>query len=130
MEIDTWVDQPFAALATIRTNRTPHVVPIVFAVVGDFVVTAIDQKAKTTRRLARLTNIKANPAVSLLIDYEADDWSSLWWVRLDGRATITSNPPEDLVQALIDKYPQYLGTPPAGPWIVMKITGRAQWSAS
>ena len=51
-----------------------HVVPVVFAVRGGVVYTAVDAKRKTTRRLRRLANIAANPRVSMLVDHYDDDW--------------------------------------------------------
>ena len=47
---------------------------------------AVDHKPKRSRALQRLENIAANPAVSLLVDDYAEDWSKLWWVRADGTA--------------------------------------------
>ena len=83
-------DAPVAALATVRPDGAPHVVPVVFAMAAgrdDLIYTAIDAKPKSTQRLRRLDNIENNPAVSLLVDHYDDDWSQLWWVRADGTAT-------------------------------------------
>ena len=41
----------------------------------DVIYTAVDAKPKTTQRLRRLANIENNPAVSLLVDHYADDWT-------------------------------------------------------
>jgi PPOX class probable F420-dependent enzyme len=67
-----------ARLATADTGGRPHVVPIVFAVEGDLVWTAVDHKPKRTRALRRLENVRANPRVSLLADHYEEDWSALW----------------------------------------------------
>lgn len=50
-----------ARLATVTAEGLPHVVPVVFAVDGDIVYTAVDGKPKSTTRLRRLANIERNP---------------------------------------------------------------------
>lgn len=109
-------------LATIRPDGAPHLVAVTFAIVGRRIVTAIDQKPKTTERLQRLVNIESNPMVSLLADHYAEDWDRLWWVRVDGRAEVHENQeaPPGAVAALVAKYPQYGARPPKGP--VIEVT--------
>jgi PPOX class probable F420-dependent enzyme len=109
-------------------NGRPHVVPICFAIDGDTVYTAVDEKPKRTRRLKRLANIEANPYVEVLIDHYEDDWSRLWWVRLRGVARIVEDP--HAVELLAAKYPQYREQPPAGPVIAVTIEERSTWTAS
>src|SRR3954468_11111345 len=58
-----------ARLATVRESGEPHLVPIVFAVTGAVIHTAVDAKPKRTRHLRRLANIAANPRVSVLADH-------------------------------------------------------------
>lgn len=114
-----------ARLATVTPEGAPHLVPIVFAVVGDVIHTAVDGKPKRHRNLRRLANIAHEPRVSVLADYYHDDWSQLWWVRADGRATITEEPEP----ALLDRYPQYSVQPPQGPFLRIEVTGWHAWSA-
>lgn len=107
--------------------------PIVFALVGDVVWTAIDAKPKVTRRLQRLRNLEAHPEVSLLVDRYDDDWSRLWWVRVDGTASVVSvSEPaaaKNALSALAEKYAQYRTDPPAGPFVRIEgLTWRA-WHA-
>src|ERR1044071_6131752 len=83
-----FADAPSAVLATIDPGGAPHLVPVVFAVSGDTIYTAVDAKRKTTQRLRRLANIEADPRVTLLVDHYADDWTQLWWARADGEATV------------------------------------------
>ena len=75
-----------ARLATVDAGGGPHVVPITFAVDGDVIWSAVDDKPKRSRELKRLANIRSNPAVSVLADHYDDDWTRLWWVRADGTA--------------------------------------------
>jgi PPOX class probable F420-dependent enzyme len=82
--------QRAARLATAGRDGRPHVVPVTFAVNGDLVCTAVDHKPKTTPNLRRLRNIAENPQVALLADHYTDDWAGLWWVRVDGHASIVT----------------------------------------
>lgn len=121
-----------ARLASVTPGGAPHIVPVTFALVGDVVWTAVDDKPKSTRRLQRLVNIAARPAVSLLVDHYDDDWSALWWVRADGAASITDvgGSPEAhaALAALAIKYPQYADRVP-GPLIRIAVTSWREWSA-
>ncbi|MFI7598018.1 TIGR03668 family PPOX class F420-dependent oxidoreductase [Actinoplanes sp. NPDC049681] len=115
-----------ARLATVGPDGAPHLVPIVFALVGDVIHTAVDAKPKRHRRLRRLTNIAHEPRVSVLADHYDDDWSALWWVRADGVATVTDVPEA----ALIDRYPQYGATPPPGPFLRIAVHRWTSWSST
>jgi len=89
---DLFTGASVARLATVRPDGRPHLVPIVFAVAGDVIVTAVDEvKPKRTRALARLANIAAEPRVSVLADHYDEDWTRLWWVRADGTATVVGS---------------------------------------
>jgi PPOX class probable F420-dependent enzyme len=115
-----------ARLATVGADGRPHVVPICFALDGDTLYTAVDEKPKSTRALRRLANIEANPRVEVVIDHWDEDWSRLWWVRLSGRADIVEQDARalDLLQA---KYPQYREAPPQGPFVVLTVESRREW---
>ena len=120
-----------ARLATVRADGTPHVVPVCFAVDGNRIVSVVDHKPKVTTSLRRLDNVRAHPAVSLLVDHYDDDWARLWWVRVDGTATVRDDGPEheSAVDLLAAKYAQYRHVRPTGS--VLEITaGRwLGWSA-
>jgi PPOX class probable F420-dependent enzyme len=96
------------------------------------VVTAIDHKPKTTTRLQRLRNIEAGSYASFLVDRYTDDWSRLWWVRVDGPASIheTGWFRDNAVTALTDKYSQYAAQPPDGPVIAVAIDQVTSWSST
>jgi PPOX class probable F420-dependent enzyme len=67
---------PVARLATLRSDGTPRLVPITFALVEGLVCSAVDEvKPKTTTRLARLADVERDPRVGLVVDHYADDWS-------------------------------------------------------
>jgi PPOX class probable F420-dependent enzyme len=115
-------------LATVRADGRPHVVPCCFVLDGDAVVTAVDDaKAKTTLHLQRLDNIGANSAASVLVDHYDEDWSQLWWVRVDGDATVSGD--QHAIDLLQDKYPQYRDRRPPGPVIRIEITSWRGWKS-
>jgi PPOX class probable F420-dependent enzyme len=108
----------------------PHLVPVTFAVDGDRIYTAVDQKPKTTPNLRRLRNIRENPRVALLADHYSEDWDTLWWVRVDGRASIATDgaalqQPLDL---LAERYEQYRRDRPSGPVIVIDAERWTGWA--
>ena len=120
-------------LATVTAQGWPHLVPVVFALVGDVVYTSVDGKPKTTMALQRLANIAATGRASLLVDDYGEDWSGLWWVRLDGSAQVLAAESSEAgvgLDALIHKYPQYLSEPPTGPVIAVRLTRWRWWEAT
>ena len=119
-----------ARLATITPDGHPHLVPIVFALDGDTLVFAVDRKPKTTTALRRLANIAAHPAVALLVDHYADDWSQLWWVRADGVARVAADVDADAdLDRLAAKYPAYVVERPPGPVVTVAISRWTGWRA-
>ncbi|MEU4894044.1 TIGR03668 family PPOX class F420-dependent oxidoreductase [Streptomyces sp. NPDC044780] len=126
---------PLARLATVGTGDRPHLVPVVFALTGDTVVMAVDHKPKRTTRLKRLDNIRAHPAVCLLVDDYDENWDHLWWARGDGTARVL--PPADEsalsaghVRLLVDAYPaQYRDRPPRGPVVEVTVERWSGWRA-
>ncbi len=121
-----------AVLASVRPDGRSHAVPIVFAIDGDYLYTAVDHKPKSTTRLARLENIAANPQVSVLAQRYSDDWEQLWWVRVDGEATVleSSDHRQKAIGLLIAKYAQYQSQPPSGNVIAVRINRLTGWAAA
>lgn len=117
-------------LATVTPEGRPHVVPCCFALVGDAIYSAVDGKPKTTLALRRLANVEANPTASLLVDhYDDDDWSTLWWVRVDGPARVVADEAErDLaLRHLTVRYPQYGDVRPPGAVLAIAATHWRGW---
>jgi len=123
-----------ARLASIRPDGSPHLVPVTFALVDDDrIVFAVDHKPKSTTDLQRLANIAAEPRVSFLVDHYDDDWTALWWVRVDGVARVLDDATEGgqretALDALAAKYRQYRDTRPAGPVVSTQITRWVDWA--
>ncbi len=123
---------PVARLATVDAAGKPHLVPITFVVDGETIYFAVDAKPKRTNDLKRLRNIAANPAVCVLVDHYEDDWSRLWWVRVDGKARVVDDraSAERALDMLVSRYPQYQLARPAGPVVAIEIIRISGWSAT
>jgi PPOX class probable F420-dependent enzyme len=120
-----------ARLATTDPDGRPHLVPIVFALDGDTLYSAVDRKPKRSRTLRRIENARARSDVTILVDHYDDDWSRLWWIRLRGRARVLDEGEErDRALALLaQKYPQYRAEPPDGPVLAVDVSERREWQA-
>jgi PPOX class probable F420-dependent enzyme len=118
-----------ARLATADAGGVPHVVPLVFALDGDTVYSAVDAKPKRTTDLKRLRNVAVNPRVALLADHYADeDWGALWWARADGTGRVLDAAPE-AVALLRERYAQYRDAPPEGPVLAVDVHRWSGWHA-
>jgi PPOX class probable F420-dependent enzyme len=120
-----------ARLATTDPDGRPHLVPIVFALEGSTLYTAVDRKPKRSQVLRRIENARARPDVTILVDHYEDDWRRLWWVRLRGRARVLDDGDEreHALALLAAKYAQYRDEPPAGPVLAVDVTETRSWSA-
>lgn len=112
--LESW---PVARLGVTRAGRAPLVLPVVFASAVGALWSPIDGKPKSGAALARLAALRAAPAVSLLLDHYDAEWRRLWWLRVEGAASILAARAETLPAlaaveaALRRKYPQYASTP-------------------
>ncbi len=118
-----------ARLATIDPDGRPHLVPIVFALKGGTLYSAVDQKPKRSRILRRIENARLRPDVTVLVDHYDEDWRRLWWIRVRGRARILdANEEHDrALELLAAKYPQYAAAPPSGPVLAIDILDIRGW---
>jgi PPOX class probable F420-dependent enzyme len=121
-----------ARLATLDPDGRPHLVPIVFAVEGDTLYSAVDAKPKHSRTLRRIENARARPDVTVLVDHYDEDWTKLWWIRLRGRARVLDGGPEAdrALELLRAKYAQYRDEPPGPPVLAIDVTETRAWPAS
>ena len=103
-----------------------------FAVDGDTIYTAVDQKPKSGRTLKRLRNVGENPWVTMLADHYTDDWETLWWVRADGRAAILADQRQMAapLRLLADRYWQYRLKPPPGPVLAVTVERWSGWTGA
>lgn len=99
---------PVARLVTLGRGGKPEPVPIVFAYVAGALFSPLDGKPKRGGELARVRNLARDARVAVLLDHYDDDWSKLWWLRVEGRAAVVPAAEHaDAVAALRAKYPQY-----------------------
>ena len=93
MHIKTIINKAkVARLATVDIKCTPYLVPVVFVLDNDndYYFIPLDEKTKKSRpeNLKRVRNIQENPNVALLIDEYNEDWTKLYFVMIQGKATI------------------------------------------
>jgi PPOX class probable F420-dependent enzyme len=121
-----------ARLATIDPDGRPHLVPIVFAVDGDTLYSAVDHKPKRSRTLRRIENARARPDVTVLVDHYEEDWRRLWWIRVRGRARVLDDGEERerALSLLAEKYEPYRSQRPDGPVLAVDITEVRDWRAA
>jgi PPOX class probable F420-dependent enzyme len=109
-----------ARLATVDSEDCkPYLVPVVFIYDGNNFYIPIDEKAKRSKpeNLKRVKNIQTNPNVALLIDEYNEDWKKIWFIMIQGNASLINDiksKQNRLIQRvhrlLYEKYPQYLTT--------------------
>jgi len=118
-------------LATVGPGGRPHVVPFVFAADARTIYWSVDSKPKRSKELQRLSNIRADPRVQLVVDEYEEDWQALWWVRASGTARILQPGDEwdGAMAMLAEKYPQYRAALPPGPVVAIDIVEVASWDA-
>src|SRR5919107_1401660 len=93
MRIKTIINKAkVARLATLDIKCTPYLVPVVFVLDNDndcyFI--PIDEKTKRSRpeNLKRVKNIQENQNVALLIDEYNEDWTRLYFIMIQGKASV------------------------------------------
>ncbi len=122
-----------ATLATVRSDGRVDLVPCTFAFDERMLVTAVDNKPKSTANLKRLENVRKFPEVTLLAHhYDDKDWATLWWVRVRGRASVQVQGSlwQGAIDMLTNRYKQYQQTPLTGAAIIIDRTEVTGWQAS
>jgi PPOX class probable F420-dependent enzyme len=119
-------------LGLLDDAGAPRVLPVTYALDGESLVTAVDQKPKqrTGEALARVRWLRARPAAALTVDHYDDDWSALAWVQVLGsvRVVDAASAPEAMA-ALAERYEPYRTDPPAGPLLVLEPDRLLWWHA-
>lgn len=122
------IESYVAVLGTVDPTHGIHLVPVVFTPFEDsHVYVAVDSKPKSSRRLRRLSNIEADPRVTLMADGYDDDWSQLWWVRINGRAVVTESIDPAIETIHRSRYNQLEGHQ-LGPWITVEVDAVSAWA--
>jgi PPOX class probable F420-dependent enzyme len=120
-----------ARLAYVDDRDRPRVLPVTFAVVGEAVWSAIDEKPKRTPEPARLRHLARRPEAAVLVDRYDDDWTRLAWVQLLGRVDVlpAAESPEAMT-ALAAKYEPYARQAPPGPLLRVTVERALHWRAT
>ncbi len=122
-----------AILCTVHADRGVDAVPVTYAVDDDgYVGVSVDRvKPKSSTRLQRERNLEADPRATLLVEHwDRDDWSQLWWVRVELRwqGDMTSGRETALAVQLAGRYAQYRDQPFVRV-LVFRIVGVTGWAA-
>jgi PPOX class probable F420-dependent enzyme len=107
-----------ARLATVDSECKPHLIPVVFVFDNYSYFIPIDEKTKRSRpeKLKRAKNIQQNSNVTLLIDDYNENWRKLYFIMIQGKASIIGGKKleqnellllEKAHKLLFDKYLQY-----------------------
>ena len=119
-------------LATLGRTRGADLVPACFAIVGDWLAVPIDSvKPKGSTALGRVRNLERDPRATLLVEHwDREDWSRLWWVKLELRKdTAPAATLGQLVEELRDRYVQYRDAP-FTEVLAFRIEHVGGWSAT
>jgi PPOX class probable F420-dependent enzyme len=121
-----------ARLGTVAPSGVPRLVPCCFAVDGRVAYSAVDDKPKRSRRLARLCDLVDHPVATLLVDHYEEDWTRLWWVRAGGPAweVAGDHERERATGLLRAKYAQYREHRLDGAILAIALDHWRSWSAT
>lgn len=124
---------PLGHLSYLDDRDRPRVLPVTFAVAGESLWTAIDQKPKRNPP-ARVRYLRRRPEAALCADHYEDDWSRLAWVQAIGSVELVEVGAGDAerfaFEALRAKYRSYLEEPPEGPLIRLRPERLLCWRAT
>jgi PPOX class probable F420-dependent enzyme len=135
-ELPGWASELLAAervarLAFVDDEDRPRVLPVTYAVLGESVWSAIDEKPKRAAEPARLRYLRRRPEAALCVDRYSDDWSRLAWVQLLGRIHVlpAAEHPAPL-EALAARYEPYRERTPPGPLLRLSVDRALSWRAT
>lgn len=127
--IARWLDtERRAVMSTILPDGAPHSVPVVFAVVGNEIVSPLDHKPKKGVVLRRVRNLESDDRVTLLIDNWDEEWTRIGWLMVRGSAAVDAEYPDSLGHALNARYPQYAPDERHDALIRLRPTQSLWWS--
>lgn len=125
-----------ARLTTADVAGHPTIVPICYATDGETIYSALDAKPKRVAptALRRVRNIRANPAVALVVDEYAEEWADLSHLIVHGMASLIAPGTAEhgeAIRLLRDKYRQYAAMAiEEQPVIAIRPTSARFWAAS
>ena len=128
-----FASSPVARLSTVRPDGGPHVVPIVFALVGDTVFSAVDAKPKrSTAPPAAGERAGRAPRARSSWTTTRTTGAGCGGCAPTGAATVVDAPPAEHpgIQALVRRFPQYRDEPPSGPLLVVTVQRWTGWTST
>jgi len=126
---------PVGHLSYLDDRDRPRVLPVTFAVAGQDLWTAIDQKPKRkpADQIARVRYLRRRPEAALCVDHYEDDWSRLAWVQVMASVEVSEaagGEGSSGLEALRAKYGHYVDDPPDGPFLSLRPERVLCWRAS
>ena len=94
-------------MSTLSSDGSAHSVPVVFARIGNEIVSPIDHKPKTGEVMARVKNLGRDNRITLLVDHWNEDWTRVGWLMIRGHGVVDPDAEMSRMKALNDRYPQY-----------------------
>ncbi len=122
-------------LCTLHAERGIDAVPVVYVKDADgYVGVPVDRvKPKSSLRLQRERNLESDDRATLLIEHwDRDDWSQLWWVRVELRwhSNYARDREATLAAELARRHPQYRVDQPFVRVLVLRIVSVSGWAAT
>ena len=124
--------EPVGHLGLLDDDGQPRVLPVTFALIGDEIWSAVDEKPKRVpgAKLARVRWLRARPQSALTVDHYSEDWSRLAWVQLVGTTTVVEVAGrESVLEALTARYAPYRKQSPRGPLLRLAPQRFVWWRA-
>jgi PPOX class probable F420-dependent enzyme len=120
-----------ARLAFVDEDDRPRVLPVTFALAGEALWSAIDEKPKRRPEPARVRRLRRRPEAALCVDVYSDDWSQLAWVQLLGLVEwLSVEQGGEGLAALAAKYEPYAERTPPGPLMRLAVERALYWRAT
>jgi PPOX class probable F420-dependent enzyme len=130
---DLLAHAPVGHLSYLDDQDRPRVLPVTFAVAGEELWTAIDQKPKRKPpdQVARVRYLRRRPRAALCADHYEDDWTRLAWVQVMASVEVVeAGTVQSALTGLQAKYPHYVDDPPDGPFLRLRPERVLCWRAS
>ncbi len=126
---------PLGHLSYLDDRDRPRVLPVTFAVAGEELWTAIDQKPKRkpADEIGRVRYLRRRPDAALCADHYEDDWSRLAWVQVMASVEVLGaddGAVQGALASLRAKYDHYVHDPPDGPFLRLRPERVLCWRAS
>ena len=121
-------------LGLLDDQDRPRVLPVTFALTGNRLYSAVDEKPKRVpgQQLARIRYLRRRTYAALTVDHYDEDWSTLAWVQVLGTVEVLDDPSAqpNALAGLRAKYQPYHDLTPNGPLLQLTPTRALHWRAN